>query len=261
MRRAAVVGACNELYYRKTADIHHGIGEKIKDDGSDRRVSLSRVLGCSGRYKTDKCVTRMGDRGVRKHSLYIVLNNRHHVAHSHRQCREDDDQDPDTKGETAGQSLNDSLEYSAEWDSGYSREHSTRPQTIGYALVDSPVALCAWIVEKFWAWTDHDGDPASALSRDEMLDDVSVYWFTGTATSSARLYWESFGDRHRDPIAVPSGISIFPREIYRPSRRWAERRYTDLRWYETLDRGGHFAAFEQPASFVDQVRGFFRLVR
>jgi len=94
-----------------------------------------------------------------------------------------------------------------------------------------------------------------------MLDDVSVYWFTGTATSSARLYWESLRDRNSDPIAVPSGISIFPGEIYRPSRRWAERRYTDLRWYEVLDRGGHFAAYEQPAAFVDQLRGFFRLVR
>jgi epoxide hydrolase len=144
---------------------------------------------------------------------------------------------------------------------GYSGQQSTRPQTLGYGLTDSPAGQCAWIVEKFWAWTDHDGDPASALTRDEMLDNVSVYWFTGTATSSARLYWESFGDRHRDPITVPSGISIYPREIYRPSRRWAERRYTDLRWYETLDRGGHFAAFEQPASFVDQVRAFFRLVR
>ena len=90
---------------------------------------------------------------------------------------------------------------------------------------------------------------------------MSAYWFTGTATSSARLYWESFRDRDRAPITVPSGISIFPREIFRPSRRWAERRYTDLRWYETLDRGGHFAAWEQPAVFVDQVRGFFRLVR
>jgi epoxide hydrolase len=144
---------------------------------------------------------------------------------------------------------------------GYSTQQSTRPQTLGYGLADSPAGQCAWIVEKFWAWTDHDGDPASALTRDEMLDDVSVYWFTGTATSSARLYWESLRDRNSDPITVPSGISIFPGEIYRPSRRWAERRYTDLRWYEVLDRGGHFAAYEQPAAFVDQVRGFFRLVR
>ena len=144
---------------------------------------------------------------------------------------------------------------------GYSTQQSTRPQTLGYGLADSPAGQCAWIVEKFWAWTDNDGHPESAVTRQQILDDVSAYWFTNTATSSARLYWESFRDRSRDPIAVPSGISIYPREIVRPSRRWAERRYTDLRWYETLDRGGHFAALEQPGSFVDQVRGFFRLVR
>jgi epoxide hydrolase len=144
---------------------------------------------------------------------------------------------------------------------GYSAQQATRPQTLGYGLTDSPAGQCAWIVEKFWAWTDNDGDPASALSRDRMLDNVSTYWFTATAASSARLYWESFARRNADEVAVPSGISVFPREIVRPSRRWAERRYTDLRWYETLDRGGHFAAFEQPAAFVDQVRGFFRTVR
>ena len=144
---------------------------------------------------------------------------------------------------------------------GYSAQQSSRPQTLGYGLTDSPAGQCAWIVEKFWAWTDNDGDPASALSRDRMLDNVSTYWFTATATSSARLYWESFTRRNTDPVTVPSGISVFPREIIRPSRRWAERRYTDLRWYEAPDRGGHFAAFEQPAAFVDQVRGFFRTVR
>ena len=144
---------------------------------------------------------------------------------------------------------------------GYSLQQATRPQTLGYGLTDSPAGQCAWILEKFWAWTDNDGDPASALPRDRMLDNVSTYWFTSTAASSARLYWESFTTRNTDEVAVPSGISIFPREIIRPSRRWAERRYTDLRWYESLDRGGHFAAFEQPAAFVEQVRGFFRLVR
>ena len=101
---------------------------------------------------------------------------------------------------------------------GYSTQQSTRPQTLGYGLADSPAGQCAWIVEKFWAWTDHDGDPASALTRDQMLDDVSVYWFTNTATSSARLYWESLRDRNTDPIAVPSGISIFPaRSTGRPA--------------------------------------------
>jgi pimeloyl-ACP methyl ester carboxylesterase len=144
---------------------------------------------------------------------------------------------------------------------GYSTQQSTRPQTLGYGLTDSPAGQCAWIAEKFWAWTDCDGHPEKALSKDQMLDNISVYWFTATAASSARLYWESFKESHRAEIEVPSGISIYPREIIRPSRRWAEKRFTDLRWHEELDRGGHFAAFEQPGSFVEQVRGFFRLVR
>ena len=144
---------------------------------------------------------------------------------------------------------------------GYSTQQSSRPQTLGYGLTDSPAGQCAWIAEKFWAWTDCDGHPEQALSKDQMLDNLSVYWFTATAASSARLYWESFKDSPRGDVDVPSGISIYPREILRPSRRWAEKRFTDLRWYEELDRGGHFAAFEQPESFVEQVRGFFRLVR
>jgi len=144
---------------------------------------------------------------------------------------------------------------------GYSTQQSTRPQTLGYGLTDSPAGQCAWIAEKFWAWTDCDGHPEKALTKQEMLDNISVYWFTATAASSARLYWESFRASHSSAVAVPAGISIYPREIIRPSRRWCEQRYTDIRWYEELDRGGHFAAFEQPESFVDQVRGFFRTVR
>jgi pimeloyl-ACP methyl ester carboxylesterase len=144
---------------------------------------------------------------------------------------------------------------------GYSTQQSTRPQTLGYGLTDSPAGQCAWVAEKFWAWTDNQGHPEDAVGRDALLDNISTYWFTRTAASSARLYWESFGRRSPGRIEVPSGISIFPAEIFRPSRRWCERRYTDLRWYEELDAGGHFAALEQPATFVEQVRGFFRLVR
>jgi pimeloyl-ACP methyl ester carboxylesterase len=161
-----------------------------------------------------------------------------------------------------------SLEHSAEWDSGYSREQATRPQTIGYALVDSPVALCAWIVEKFWAWTDCDGHPENALTRDQLLDNLMLYWVPRTGASSARLYWESIAQVNRwisgavdDTIDVPTGCSIFPKELQRPSRRWAERRFVDIRHWNELDRGGHFAAFEQPELFVDEVRAFFRLVR
>jgi len=144
---------------------------------------------------------------------------------------------------------------------GYSTQQSTRPQTVGYGLTDSPAGQCAWIAEKFWAWTDCDGHPEKALTKQEMLDNISVYWFTQTAASSARLYWESFNASHANVVELPTGISIYPAEIYRPSRRWCEKRYADIRWFEELDRGGHFAAFEQPESFVEQLRGFFRLVR
>jgi pimeloyl-ACP methyl ester carboxylesterase len=148
-----------------------------------------------------------------------------------------------------------------QWDSGYSRQQSTRPQTIGYGLVDSPAAQAAWILEKFWAWTDCDGDPESVLSRDELLDNVMFYWLPAAGASSARLYWESFRGRRGEPVTVPMGASIFPKEIFRPSRRWAAKHYADIRYWNELDRGGHFAAFEQPAQFVEEVRASFRLVR
>ena len=139
-------------------------------------------------------------------------------------------------------------------DNGYSTQQSTRPQTVGYGLADSPVGQMSWIVEKFWAWTDCDGDPRYVLTADELLDNVMVYWLTNTAACSARLYWESFSDIDFSPIEVPSGISIFPHEIFRCSRRWAETRFTDLRHFNELERGGHFAAFEQPELFVAEVR-------
>jgi epoxide hydrolase len=161
-----------------------------------------------------------------------------------------------------------SLEHAAEWEGGYSREQATRPQTIGYALVDSPVALAAWVIEKFWAWTDHDGDLENVLTRTELLDNLMLYWLPRTGASSARLYWESIRRVDRwisggsiDTVDVPTGCSVFPKELQRPSRRWAERRFVDIRYWNEPERGGHFAAFEQPALFVDEVRAFFRLVR
>jgi pimeloyl-ACP methyl ester carboxylesterase len=160
------------------------------------------------------------------------------------------------------------LERTAEWESGYSREHATRPQTIGYSLADSPAGLCAWIIEKFWAWTDCDGHPENVLSRDELLDNLMLYWLPRSGASSARLYWESIRQVNdwisgttTDTVDVPTGCSIFPKEIQRPSRRWAERRFLDIRHWNELDRGGHFAAFEQPELFVDELRNFFRQLR
>ncbi|SFP04695.1 Pimeloyl-ACP methyl ester carboxylesterase [Amycolatopsis arida] len=160
------------------------------------------------------------------------------------------------------------LEHAKEWEDGYSVEQSTRPQTIGYSLVDSPAGLCAWIVEKFHAWTDCAGHPENVLSRDQMLDNITLYWLTRTGASAARLYWESIRQVQRwftaaveDTVDVPAGCSVFPKELPRPSRRWAARRYTDIRYWNEPARGGHFAALEQPELFVDEVRSFFRLVR
>lgn len=153
------------------------------------------------------------------------------------------------------------LAHHREWGMGYSTIQSTRPQTLGYGLADSPSGQLAWIIEKFREWTDCDGHPENALTRDQMLDNITLYWLTGTAASSARLYWESFRSPDLGPVDAPTGCSIFPREIIRTSRRWAEKRFTDLRYWNELDRGGHFAAFEQPELFVEEVRRFFRLVR
>jgi pimeloyl-ACP methyl ester carboxylesterase len=160
------------------------------------------------------------------------------------------------------------LEHAAEWDSGYSREHATRPQTIGYALVDSPAALAAWIVEKFFAWTDSDGHPENVLTRDELLDNLMLYWLPGTGASSARLYWESIRQVNEwisgatvEPIDVPTACSVFPKELQRPSRRWAVRRFPDIRYWSEPPRGGHFAAFEQPELFVAEVRAAFAALR
>jgi pimeloyl-ACP methyl ester carboxylesterase len=145
---------------------------------------------------------------------------------------------------------------------GYSKQQSTRPQSLGYGLVDSPAGLAGWIIEKFHAWTDNDGDPVSAVSKDELLDNLMLYWLPAAGASAARLYWESFrGFRPPGQIAVPAGCSIFPAEIYRPSRRWAEPLFADLRYWNELDKGGHFAALEQPETFTAEVRAAFRAFR
>ena len=148
-----------------------------------------------------------------------------------------------------------------DWDSGYSKQQSTRPQTLGYGLVDSPAGQAAWIVEKFYQWTDCGGHPERALTRDELLDNVMLYWLPGCGASSARLYWESFRRGRLDDVTVPSGCSLFPKEIFRASRRWVETRMKDLRYYSLVEKGGHFAAFEQPGLFVNEVRTCFRLMR
>lgn len=153
------------------------------------------------------------------------------------------------------------LKYYQDWDSGYSKEQSTRPQTIGYSLVDSPVGLAGWIYEKMWAWTDNDGMPESALSRDAMLDNIMLYWLPAAGASSARLYWESFGSAGGGDIAMPVAVSAFPKEVLPTPRKWMERHCAQIVHWGEMEKGGHFAAWEQPAAFVGELRTAFGLMR
>ena len=152
-----------------------------------------------------------------------------------------------------------------QWDSGYSKQQSTRPQTLGYGLADSPAGQAAWILEKLYQWTDCDGDPENVLTRNEMIDNIMFYWLTNSATSSARLYWESFnrafGNEGDDTtVRIPTGVSSFPKEIVRTPRSWAEKRYTNIQYWNDLEKGGHFAAFEQPELFVQEMRNWKKAV-
>jgi pimeloyl-ACP methyl ester carboxylesterase len=142
-----------------------------------------------------------------------------------------------------------------DWDSGYSKIQSTRPQTIGYGLVDSPVGLAAWIYEKMWAWTDNGGRPEDALSRDTILDNIMLYWLPATGASAARMYWESFSMIGRTgEVEVPAAVSTFPREITKAPRKWAERMLRNIVYWNPAEKGGHFAAWEQPELFAREVR-------
>ena len=153
------------------------------------------------------------------------------------------------------------LKHYQDWDSGYSTQQRTRPQSVGYGLVDSPVGLAGWIYEKMWAWTDNAGAPEDALSRDAILDNIMLYWLPATGASSARLYWESFAAFGAGEVELPTGVSQFPKEIVPAPRKWAERRYRNIVYWNELAKGGHFAAWEQPELFAEELRNCFSLMR
>jgi pimeloyl-ACP methyl ester carboxylesterase len=146
-------------------------------------------------------------------------------------------------------------------ESGYANEQGTKPQTVGAALNDSPAGLLAWIVEKFRAWSDCDGDPENCFTRDQLITNVMLYWVSQTSASSARLYWEARKSGASAPlVTVPTGVARYPKEVLRWPRSWVERQYNVTHW-AVMARGGHFAAMEQPAMFADDLREFFRTVR
>ena len=147
-------------------------------------------------------------------------------------------------------------------ESGYQLIQGTKPQSLAYGLTDSPAGLAAWVVEKFKTWSDCDGDVESVLSKDRLLENIMLYWVTGTINSAMRLYYESIGPGRlpttpRPRVQVPTGAAVFPGEIRPTPRLWAEQMYNIVRW-QKMPKGGHFAAMEQPKIFVDELRDFFR---
>jgi microsomal epoxide hydrolase len=160
------------------------------------------------------------------------------------------------------------LDELAAWlkeETGYQWIQGTRPQTLAFALTDSPAGLAAWIVEKFRAWSDCDGDVESVFTKDQLLANISLYWFTGAIGSS---FWPYYARMHGPwpipagaTIGVPTGYCEFPREILRPPRSLAARTYSDIRRWSVMPRGGHFAALEQPDALAREIRAFFRPLR
>ncbi|MBU9215726.1 epoxide hydrolase 1 [Burkholderia gladioli] len=145
---------------------------------------------------------------------------------------------------------------------GYSAMMVTRPQTVGYALADSPSGQAAWMYDKISQWTYSGGVPERSLTRDEILDDISLYWLTDSATSAAQIYWEDHSNNFNAvDIALPTAITVFPGEIYQAPRSWAERAYHKLIYFNEVDKGGHFAAWEEPLLFAQEVRAGFRPLR
>jgi pimeloyl-ACP methyl ester carboxylesterase len=158
---------------------------------------------------------------------------------------------------------------------GYFQEQATRPQTIGYALLDSPVALAAWMLDHDTdayykiAGAFVDGKPSGNLTRDHILDNITLYWLTGTGTSAARSYWENgqaaaavqASGKAPPPVSLPVGFTTFPGEIWRTPRSWVEAGYPNVTYFHEADRGGHFAAWEEPELFSEEVRAAFRSLR
>jgi len=144
-----------------------------------------------------------------------------------------------------------------EFETGYQAIQGTKPQTLSFAMADSPVGLCAWIYEKFWRWTDSNGAPFSVIDKDRFLTNLMLYWLTNTAGSASRIYYEfrAAGSELATGVSVPTAGAIFPKEIYKASRRWAEQAFNIVHW-TTFEEGGHFAALEQPEALVNDIRSF-----
>ena len=164
----------------------------------------------------------------------------------------------------AEQALVDQRERWQQAEGAYAHMHGTKPQTLSYGLNDSPVGLAGWIVEKYRTWSDCHGDVESRFTKDELLTTVTIYWVTQTIGSSTRMYYENqrslWNMEQGERVEAPTGVALFPQDIARPPREWAERSFNLGRWTE-MTKGGHFAALEEPQMLAEDIRAFFRPLR
>jgi pimeloyl-ACP methyl ester carboxylesterase len=145
---------------------------------------------------------------------------------------------------------------------GYAAIMGTRPETIGYGLADSPVGLAAWLYDKIADWVYARGEPEAALGKDAILDNITLYWLTNTGPSSGRIYWENNASAAKlSPVRVPVAVTVFPGEVYKPPKSWLSRAYTNLIYFNRAEKGGHFAAWEEPTIFSEELRAAFKAVR
>ena len=207
-----------------------------------------------------------GDWGSLVTHALLLLENTHCLAGHINLPLVMPDEQAMTSDDPVEQSALQAAMYYQEWDSGYSKQQSTRPQTLAYALADSPAGQLAWVVEKYAQWTDcvENGirHPENALSRETIIDIVTHYWMTNSAGSSAKLYWESFNHPDSRPIEAPIAISQFPQEIFRVSERLARTRYQDLLLFSAShERGGHFASMENPEALLRDLRAWLKIFK
>ena len=241
----------------------YGFSDAPREPGFDARAVARRFAALMARLGYERYFAQGGDWGSAI-STWIAADDAAHCAAIHLNLvfvARPKEEPMAGVSQAELDRANQRAAYMAE-ETGYQSIQSTKPQTLGYGLNDSPAGLASWIVEKFHGWTAHNGDHEHAVSRDELLTNITLYWATQSITSSVRLYYENrhAGNRYPERIETPTCVAIFPGELAIPPRRWVERQYNLVHWTEH-PRGGHFAALEVPELLVPEIRAAFRQFR
>jgi len=247
----------------------YGFSERPQQSGHSRRRTGAIFAELMRRLGYSQYAIQAGDVGASVAAM-MALNDQEHVVGLQLNSCSGVPSDPDDPEagltEEEIRRMTERRAYFSQNERGYQRIQGTRPQTLGYGLNDSPAGLAAWIIEKYRKWCDCDGDPERVFTKDELLTTVMIYWVTETATSAARYYYE--GMHIPEPpyvplerrVMVPTGCTVFPGELGFTPRRWAENRF-NVKRFSYMERGGHFAALEQPVLFSEELRAFFSTLR